>query len=184
MFYNDNRTHCPWKYIHLARVFFTLSAVSRTGGLWCQHSTTTRAKVRRVSEAGKQVFRRRILSCEEEFIFRNWRRKFLGGRDVLWMMMVRKISLRTIMTKSLRIFTLPPRRALRPELTHTNHLEKSQVIILPSFLQPPHCHHLHFIQVSKIPDAYPQSLGQEEQHHGKEAGSLRTEPPDHLTNCR
>ena len=82
------------------------------------------------------------------------------------------------MTKSLRIFTLPPRRALRPELTHTNHLEKSQVIILPKFFNLLFI--VIFIQVSKIPDAYPQSLGQEEQHHGKEAGSLRTEPPEHL----
>ena len=49
--------------VHLARVFLTLSAVSRTGGLWCQHSTTTRANVRNVSEPGEGEI---VVKCSRE----------------------------------------------------------------------------------------------------------------------
>ena len=110
-----------------------------------------------------------------------------GGIDVSLKVVKFAIQEGTLMT--MMIPTLPSRRALWSHLLHTNYLEKAR--LMSQLLWKHLCERVKnrdkislsiFWSDFLKPGAYLQSLGRVERHHGREAGSLRTEQPFNKNN--
>ena len=113
-----------------------------------------------------------------------------GGIDVSLKVVKFAIQEGTLMTMMMmkKVPTLPSRRALWSHLLHTNHLEKFNVAIVVKTLMWKSEKKKDKISLSIFwsdllkPGACLQSLGRVERHHGREAGSLRTEQPFNKNN--